>query len=194
MTAATSREPRPVAGAALHSRAASAGPSISGAANRALASIADALAEKDARRRKELISVALEKWASEDVEAAGAWSLAPTGLPRNVALAAVIRGGVGPHPLATARYVGRLSVECPDEADELGHDLIFALGKNGLWSAAAAWATGGAQDNPEWISDAYARWSAAQPAEAQASAAALASPPAREAALSAITPARPRSS
>ncbi|OIR06470.1 hypothetical protein GALL_113870 [mine drainage metagenome] len=172
----------------------STAPLISSAANRALASIADALAEKDARRRNRLISVALEQWASEDVEAAGAWSLAPTGLPRNVALAAVIRGGVGAHPLATARYVGRLSVECPDEADELGHDLIFALGKNGLWSAAAAWATGGAQVNPEWISDAYARWSAARPEEAQASAAALASPPAREAALSAIVPANPRSS
>lgn len=166
-------------------------PAKSGAADQALASIAGALREKDALRRERLVCSALEQWAAEDVDAAGEWALAPTAIPRNVALAAVIRGGVAAHPLAAVKFVSRLSVECPAEADELGHDLIFALGKHGLWSAAAAWATGGEQINPDWIADAYARWSTAQPDEAQAAAASIPSPSARDAAQSALLKPQP---
>ena len=149
----------------------------------ALAAISAALGQDDAQLRMQQICAALSTWAENDVDAAGAWALAPTVISRDVALAAVIRGGASAHPLSTAQLVSRLSLENPNEAVELGHDMIFALSETGQFSLAAVWATSGAQTNRDWISDAYGRWGTAQPAAALASAQALPELPVREAAI-----------
>ena len=162
-------------------------PTKSQASKEALASISAALLQRDAQTRMQKICAALSTWAQTDVDAAGAWALAPTDISRDVALAAVIRSGAATHPLATARLVSRLSSENSSEAVELGHDLIFALSKSSQFSLAAVWATSGIQTNPDWIADAYSRWATAQPEEASASARALPDLGAREAAIIATT-------
>lgn len=157
--------------------------------NQALIALLEKLAETDPARamafaetatdtnlRSELYQATLRGWAAMDPDGASAWAKTQNRMDRGLAMAAVLHGAVR-NPEDAEDLVRRLSEQDPARAEDYGSYLIFALGRVGEFSRAAAFATGGsAEARMNWINAAYSRWAIQNPEAALASVAGLTDP------------------
>jgi len=132
-----------------------------------------AQAEPNLRLREHLLNAALLGWAREAPDAAAGWALTQADpSTRTKAMHAVFTGAAD-HPEDAVR-LGRLVCERdPAGALEYGVALIGCLVDAGHCDVASYVALESNPPRPIWVIEAYAKWSALQPAEAARAVAAL---------------------
>jgi hypothetical protein len=154
------------------------------------AAIALARSEINQRLRQQLLEAAFRGWGKTDGRAAADWILAQPedDFDHNAAIAAMLKGVVE-NPDAAIQLTQQLCQKNPAQAREYGDAVIYALGRNGDFQAAADLAASATGHRDEWLAAAYGNWANYQPQTAAASALQIFDDDARRAAVDAVIPA-----
>lgn len=140
------------------------------------------------RLRTVLFDAVFRGWGATDPRSAADWILAQTNasFDPDAAVTSLLKGAAV-MPATAMQVTLRLCEQNPDAARDYGDALIYALGQNGAFGTAAAFAAHAPGDlRTEWLAAAYGNWTNSQPDAAAASAAALPDAEARHAALDAV--------